>query len=92
MNRDSSTSTVPTKPNRLMRPSDVCRDTGLGLSTLYAHIERGMFPAPVRLSRRFVVFPQEEVNAIINARIRGMGDDEVRGLVAELMEARKTRA
>jgi prophage regulatory protein len=61
----------------------------MGLSTLYAHIDRGMFPKPVALSRRFVVFPQEEVTAIINARLAGKTDDEVRELVAELMEKRR---
>ena len=92
MTAQSPIPAAPAKSGTLMRPADVCRDTGLGLSTLYAHIDRGMFPAPVRLSRRFVVFPQEEVNAIIDARIAGKTDDEVRQLVAEIMEARKARA
>lgn len=73
-----------------VRPKDACRQLGgMGLSTLYAHIDRGMFPKPVALSRRFVVFPQEEVTAIINARLAGKTDDEVRQLVAELMEKRR---
>ena len=73
-----------------VRPKDACRQLGgMGLSTLYAHIDRGMFPKPVALSRRFVVFPQEEVTAVINARLAGKTDDEVRQLVAELMEKRR---
>lgn len=73
-----------------VRPKDACRQLGgMGLSTLYAHIDRGMFPKPVALSRRFVVFPQEEVTAILNARLAGKTDDEVRQLVAELMEKRR---
>ena len=80
---------TPEAPNYL-RPKDACRQLGgMGLSTLYAHIDRGMFPKPVALSRRFVVFPQEEVTAIINARLAGKTDDEVRQLVAELMEKRR---
>ena len=80
---------TPEAPNYL-RPKDACRQLGgMGLSTLYAHIDRGTFPKPVALSRRFVVFPQEEVTAIINARLAGKTDDEVRQLVAELMEKRR---
>ena len=80
---------TPEAPNYL-RPKDACRQLGgMGLSTLYAHIDRGMFPKPVALSRRFVVFPQEEVTAIINARLAGKADDEVRQLVAELMDKRR---
>jgi len=80
---------TPEAPNYL-RPKDACRQLGgMGLSTLYAHIDRGMFPKPVALSRRFVVFPQEEVTAVINARLAGKTDDEVRQLVAELMEKRR---
>lgn len=81
----------PATAGALMRPADVCRVTGLGLSTLYAHIDRGMFPKPVALSRRFVVFPQEEVTAVINARIAGADDKAIKALVAEITEARKRR-
>ena len=82
--------TTPEAPS-YVRPKDACRQLGgMGLSTLYAHIDRGMFPKPVALSRRFVVFPQEEVTAVINARLAGKNDDEVRQLVAELMEKRST--
>lgn len=81
---------TPTAPN-YVRPKDVCRQLGgMGLSTLYAHMDRNLFVAPVRLSPRFVVFPQDEVTAIINARMAGKTDEEVRQLVAELMEKRRS--
>lgn len=86
MNAHAPTTEAPS----YVRPKDACRQLGgMGLSTLYAHIDRGMFPKPVALSRRFVVFPQEEVTAVINARLAGKTDDEVRQLVAELMEKRR---
>ena len=73
-----------------VRPKDTCRQLGnMGLSTLYAHVDRGLFVKPVALSRRFVVFPQHEITAILNARLAGADDDEVRQLVAELMEKRR---
>ena len=81
---------TPTKTRTFERPAETCRRTGLGLSTLYAHIERGIWPEPVRLSRRFVVFPSEEVEAILNARIAGKTDPEIKEIVAGLMAARKS--
>jgi len=78
---------------RFERPSETCkRFGGMGISTLYAHIDRGLFPKPIALSRRFVVFPSDEVDAIINARTAGKSDDDVRQLVCEIMDARKNRA
>jgi len=75
-----------------VRPKDTCRQLGgMGLSTLYAHIDRGLFVKPVALSRRFVVFPQDEITAIINARLAGADDKAVRQLVAELMEKRRAQ-
>jgi prophage regulatory protein len=82
-------SPTPAAPN-YVRPKDACRQLGgMGLSTLYAHMDRGLFVKPVALSRRFVVFPQDEVTAIINARLAGKTDEDVRQLVAELMEKRR---
>lgn len=83
---------APTAPH-YERPVDTCRRLGgMGLSTLYAHIDRGLFVKPVALSRRFVVFPTDEVDAIINARVAGADDDAVKAIVSGLMDARKQRA
>lgn len=80
---------TPEAPN-YVRPKDACRQLGgMGLSTLYAHVDRGLFVKPVALSRRFVVFPQEEITAILNARLAGKTDEDVRKLVVELMEKRQ---
>lgn len=80
---------TPEAPN-YVRPKDACRQLGgMGLSTLYAHVDRGLFVKPVALSRRFVVFPQEEITAILNARLAGKTDEDVRKLVIELMEKRQ---
>ena len=82
-------SPTPIAPN-YVRPKDACRQLGgMGLSTLYAHMDRGLFVKPVALSRRFVVFPQDDVTAIINARLAGKSDEDVRQLVAELMAKRR---
>ncbi|MEM1427832.1 MAG: AlpA family phage regulatory protein [Pseudomonadota bacterium] len=86
MNAIAPTPDAPT----YVRPKDTCRQLGgMGLSTLYAHVDRGLFVKPVQLSRRFVVFPQEEITAILNARLAGQTDEHVRQLVSELMEKRR---
>lgn len=80
----------PPEAPSYVRPKDACRQLGgMGLSTLYAHVDRGLFVKPVALSRRFVVFPQDEITAILNARLAGKTDEDVRQLVAELMEKRR---
>lgn len=86
MNAIAQTAEAP----NYVRPKDACRQLGgMGLSTLYAHVDRGLFVKPVALSRRFVVFPQEEITAILNARLAGKTDEDVRKLVVELMEKRR---
>ncbi len=83
-------SPTPAKPSQMVPPKDTCQQLGgMGLSTLYAHMDRGLFVKPIALSRRFVVFPQEEVTAIVNARMAGADDEAIRALVVELMEKRR---
>jgi len=54
---------------RFLRRRDVCDLTGLKTSTLYEMIQRGTFPAPVRISKRLVCWPENEVAAWQAARI-----------------------
>lgn len=53
---------------RLLRIPEVCRQTGLGKSSIYAMIQSGMFPAPKRLGARAVAWLQSEVDAWIQSR------------------------
>lgn len=53
----------------LMRLPAVMAKTGLRRSTLYAMIQQGKFPAPVRLCDRAVAWPRSEVQAFVDARI-----------------------
>ncbi|MGY6660910.1 MAG: helix-turn-helix transcriptional regulator [Glycocaulis sp.] len=72
----------------LLRIRDVMRVTGLSRPTIYAHKQAGTFPAPVKLGKRIVGWPESEIAAINAARIAGKSDDEIRVLVASL-EARR---
>jgi prophage regulatory protein len=48
---------------------------------------------PVKISgARAAGWPQHEISAVIDARIAGASDDEIRALVERLHEARKSAA
>lgn len=53
----------------LLRLPAVLERTGLGRSSLYAAIQEGRFPEPIRLSARAVAWPSSEVDAWIQDRI-----------------------
>ncbi len=71
------------------RISNIKSESGLSRSTLYIHIATGLWTKPIRLSARAVGWPSSETTAIIEARIAGKSDQEIRDLVAELEAARK---
>jgi prophage regulatory protein len=80
------------EPRVLLRRWQVESYTGLKRSTLYDHIKRGTFPKPILLSKRSVAWPAGDVAALIEARIAGLPDAEIRRLVAVLEAARKSAA
>lgn len=63
---------------RILRLSDVTRQTGLPRSTLYAKIAEGTFPRPIKLSQRSVGWLSQDVASWIDKRItdsRGEQDE-----------------
>ena len=58
-------------------------------STLYHYIALGLWVRPVSLGPRVVAWPTHEVESIIEARMRGDDDAQVRTLVERLHGARK---
>lgn len=79
-------------PNALLRTPDVCAVTGMARPTLYEAMAKGLFPRPIKLGEKSSAWPASECNAVLAARIRGASDDEIRALVVELTEARKSAA
>ena len=55
---------------QLLRLHDAMSRTGLSRSAVYAAIADGTFPKPVRIGRRSVAWPAEDIDAWITARIR----------------------
>lgn len=64
---------------------------GRSRSALYRDMEAGLFPRPISLGVRSVGWPSDEVDLVLNARIAGQSDDEIRALVKQIKANRKTR-
>lgn len=76
----------------MLRLPEVKKETGLRAhSTIYDAIRDGLFPAPVRIGRRAVGWPEEEVKAICVARIAGCSNDELKSLVSRMSNERVNR-
>lgn len=55
---------------QLQRLPQVCADTGLSRSSIYAKMATGAFPKPVQLGPRSVAWRQAEIQSWIAERIR----------------------
>jgi prophage regulatory protein len=77
----------------LLRLPAVLGHLGDSRSTHYTRIQQGLFPKPVTLGGgHAVAWPADEVAAIVNARIAGKSDDQIKALVKLLEQARVTAA
>lgn len=75
---------------RLLRRPEVEARYGRRRSAIYNDIQNGLFPPPIQFSSRCSAWPENEVDAVIGARIAGQSNDEVRELVRQLVAARKS--
>lgn len=92
LNKPAETATIETTPVGgyvFVRPIDVQNATGMARSTLYAKIDDGLFPPPVKLGARFACWPDTELETWMQARIAGHSDEDIRALVVEIVRARK---
>ena len=76
----------------ILRLPRVQARSGLSRSTIYLRIEDGTVPKPISLGGRAVGWPDYEIDAVIQARLQGKTDAEIRVLVAQLVRARSSRA
>lgn len=89
---DPTATSTATGPRFKMLPTRATMEaTGFSRPYLYALMKDGLFPRPVKWGDKFSVWPEDEVYAVINARVAGRTSDEIRELVTELVAARKTR-
>ena len=74
--------------SKLIRLNDVLGNRGRSRSAHYLDIQQGVFTKPVKVGKRAVAWPAEEVAALISAQIAGATDEEIRQLVVDLEAAR----
>jgi prophage regulatory protein len=82
------TSTILPAINPLLRLPIVGQSFGESRATIYRKIKQGLISKPVKIGGDRVAWPANEVQAIINARIAGKSEDEIKKLVIELEAAR----
>jgi len=63
---------------------EVLRRKAIGRSTLYAEIQRGVFPKPVKLGARKVGWPQHEVDQMMLLYLRSPAEQQVQDFVRDL--------
>lgn len=75
---------------KLLRKPEVIKQTLKPHATIYKDIREGLFPTPIKLSKAVSAWLKHEIDQVLAARIRGCTDDEIRELVRNLEEQRKT--
>ena len=76
--------------NRILRIKPITARYGMAQSTVYAAAKNGEFPPPIKLGERISGWLESEVDAVINARIRGESTEQIKELVKSLVAARQT--
>ena len=71
-----------------LRLPAVCDRTGKPRTTVYRDIGDGLMTPGVRIGERAIAWPDDEIDAINLARLRGQTNNEIRNLVTELIDAR----
>lgn len=74
----------------LLRLPSVLLATGVGRTTLYERIKDGLFTPPIKLGARASAWPANEVQACNDAIIKGSDTEEIKLLVARLVQGRRS--
>ena len=76
--------------NRIIRIKEVKSRSGNNASsTIYGRVEDGTLPPPIKIGPRASGWVESEIDSIIDARIEGKSEDEIRELVKNLITKRK---
>jgi prophage regulatory protein len=73
----------------LLRFPSVCKRVGLARTTIYDCIKKGLFPALIKFRPRASAWPEFEVDAVLDAFIKGKSPDEIKELVSQLQAKRR---
>lgn len=78
-----------TLSNRIIRQPKVLETLGISKSTLFNRINAGLFPPSINLGGRATGWLETEAQAVLSALAANQTRNELKCLVAELVEARK---
>ncbi|WP_415840449.1 helix-turn-helix transcriptional regulator [Roseateles saccharophilus] len=76
----------------MLRIESVLAQTGQARTTHYECVAAGTMTSPIKIGPRASAWPDDEVDAIVKARIGGATDDDLRRLVTRLHAERKALA
>lgn len=74
---------------KLIRIKEVQAVSGLKRSTIYAYIEKGIFPSQIKLGKRCAAWVESEILAVNQARIEEKSEQEIQGLIVQLKKRRQ---
>ena len=74
---------------RFLRLPNVLDRRGVSRASHYNEIAAGTFVPPVKTGPNTAVWPEDEVETLIRARIAGYSDQQMRELVAQLVAQRR---
>jgi prophage regulatory protein len=74
---------------KLIRIKEVQAVSGLKRSTIYAYIEKGIFPSQIKLGERCVAWVESEILAVNQARIEEKSEQEIQELIVQQKKRRQ---
>jgi len=75
--------------SQIIKLSEILKIYPKSKSAIYLDIQNKTFPSQISLGSRSVGYILSEVNAVINARILGKSDLDIKALVVKLEKQRK---
>jgi len=77
---------------RIDRRPEVLDRFGIGNTCLHNRIKQGLMPPPIPLGGRAVGFLRHELDAVLAAMVAGKSQEQIKALVCELVDQRKSVA
>lgn len=74
--------------NEFMKTKDVAQRLKKSIGGVYLDVRKGLLSPQIKTGERSSAFIVSEIERVIDARIKGMDNDEIRVLVAQIVAER----
>ena len=74
--------------NNVKRLPDILSIFGVSRSHVYQQVKDGLFIRPIKLGKRAVGWPSNEISTLLSARIAGQSNEQIKSLVSTLEASR----